>query len=220
MIHESVQSLIYIENEVKSISINKEISKLPKIIAVSKTFSLDKVLPLIDHGHLDFGENKVQEAIKKWTDIKNKKPQIQLHMIGKLQSNKVKYAVRLFDYIHSLDNEKLAKKIADEQLKLKKKIKIFIQINLGMETQKSGIDPDDVGNFLNYCKNLNLNIIGFMCIPPENSDSKVFFKEMNDLAKKYNQEDLSMGMSSDYLDAVRLNSSYLRIGSKIFGKRT
>ncbi len=219
MIHESVQSLIYIENEVKSISINKESSKLPKIIAVSKTFTLDKVLPLINHGHLDFGENKVQEAIKKWTDIKNKKPQIQLHMIGKLQSNKVKFAVKLFDYIHSVDNEKLAKKISEEQLKLKKNIKIFIQINLGNETQKSGIHPGSIGNFLNYCEKLNLNVIGFMCIPPEDSDSKIFFEQMTLLAKKYNLKELSMGMSSDYLDAVRLNSSYLRIGSKIFGKR-
>ena len=140
-------------------------------------------------------------------------------MIGKLQSNKVKFAVKLFDYIHSVDNEKLAKKIAEEQLKLKKNVKIFIQINLGHENQKSGIHPGNIDNFLNYCKNLNLNIIGFMCIPPEDSDSKIFFEQMTLLAKKYNQKELSMGMSSDYLDAVRLNSSYLRIGSKIFGKR-
>ena len=219
MIHESVQSLIYIEKEVKSISINKESSKLPKIIAVSKTFTLDKVLPLINYGHLDFGENKVQEAIKKWTDIKNKKPQIQLHMIGKLQSNKVKFAVKLFDYIHSVDNEKLAKKISEEQLKLKKNIKIFIQINLGNETQKSGIHPGSIGNFLNYCEKLNLNVIGFMCIPPEDSDSKIFFEQMTLLAKKYNLKELSMGMSSDYLDAIEYGSTFVRIGSKIFGPR-
>ena len=198
---------------------NKDNSKLPRIIAVSKTFELDKILPLINHGHLDFGENKVQEAVKKWTDIKNKKPEIQLHMIGKLQSNKVKFAVKLFDYIHSVDNEKLAKKIAEEQLKLKKKIKIFIQINVGNESQKSGIDPNNVGNFLNYCKNLNLNVIGLMCIPPESTDSKVFFEQMKELAKKYNQNELSMGMSSDYLKAVQLNSTYIRIGSSIFGQR-
>ena len=198
---------------------NKDNSKLPRIIAVSKTFELDKILPLINYGHLDFGENKVQEAVKKWTDIKNKKPEIQLHMIGKLQSNKVKFAVKLFDYIHSVDNEKLAKKIAEEQLKLKKKIKIFIQINVGNESQKSGIDPNNVGNFLNYCKNLNLNVIGLMCIPPESTDSKVFFEQMKELAKKYNQNELSMGMSSDYLKAAQLNSTYIRIGSSIFGQR-
>tara|TARA_Y100000992_G_C21180609_1_gene450509 strand:- start:282 stop:941 length:660 start_codon:yes stop_codon:yes gene_type:complete len=217
--HKAVQNLIYIQNEVKSILNNKDNSKLPRIIAVSKTFELDKILPLINHGHLDFGENKVQEAVKKWTDIKNKKPEIQLHMIGKLQSNKVKFAVKLFDYIHSVDNEKLAKKIAEEQLKLKKKIKIFIQINVGNESQKSGIDPNNVGNFLNYCKNLNLNVIGLMCIPPESTDSKVFFEQMKELAKKYNQNELSMGMSSDYLKAAQLNSTYIRIGSSIFGQR-
>ena len=217
--HKAVQNLIYIQNEVKSILNNKDNSKLPRIIAVSKTFELDKILPLINHGHLDFGENKVQEAVKKWTDIKNKKPEIQLHMIGKLQSNKVKFAVKLFDYIHSVDNEKLAKKIAEEQLKLKKKIKIFIQINVGNESQKSGIDPNNVGNFLNYCKNLNLNVIGLMCNPPESTDSKVFFEQMKELAKKYNQNELSMGMSADYLNAAQLNSTYIRIGSSIFGQR-
>ena len=217
--HESVQKLIYIQNEVKSILINKDSSKLPKIIAVSKTFELDKILPLINYGHLDFGENKVQEAIKKWTDIKNKKPEIQLHMIGKLQSNKVKFAVKLFDFIHSVDNEKLAKKIAEEQLKLKKKIKIFIQVNVGNESQKSGINSNNISNFLNYCKNLDLDVVGLMCIPPESSDPKVFFEQMKELAKKYNLKELSMGMSSDYLKATQLNSTYLRIGSSIFGQR-
>ena len=219
MMHESVQKLIYIQNEVKSILNNKDSSKLPKIIAVSKTFELDKILPLINHGHLDFGENKVQEAIKKWTDIKNKKPEIQLHMIGKLQSNKVKFAVKLFDFIHSVDNEKLAKKIAEEQFKLKKKIKIFIQVNVGNESQKSGINSNNISNFLNYCESLDLDVVGLMCIPPESSDSKVFFEQMNELAKKYNQKELSMGMSSDYLKAAQLNSTYLRIGSSIFGQR-
>ena len=219
MMHESVQKLIYIQNEVKSILINKDSSNLPKIIAVSKTFELDKILPLINYGHLDFGENKVQEAIKKWTDIKNKKPEIQLHMIGKLQSNKVKFAVKLFDFIHSVDNEKLAKKIAEEQLKLKKKIKIFIQVNVGNESQKSGINSNNISNFLNYCESLDLDVVGLMCIPPESSDSKVFFEQMNELAKKYNQKELSMGMSSDYLKAAQLNSTYLRIGSRIFGQR-
>ena len=219
MMHESVQKLIYIQNEVKSILINKDSSDLPKIIAVSKTFELDKILPLINYGHLDFGENKVQEAIKKWTDIKNKKPEIQLHMIGKLQSNKVKFAVKLFDFIHSVDNEKLAKKIAEEQLKLKKKIKIFIQVNVGNESQKSGINSNNISNFLNYCENLDLEVVGLMCIPPESSDPKVFFEQMKELAKKYNLKELSMGMSSDYLKATQLNSTYLRIGSSIFGQR-
>ena len=203
--HESVQKLIYIQNEVKSILIN-ESSKLPKIIAVSKTFELDKILPLINHGHLDFGENKVQEAMEKWTDIKNKKPEIQLHMIGKLQTNKVKFAVKLFDFIHSVDNEKLAKKIAEEKLKIKKKIKIFIQVNVGNESQKSGINSNNISNFLNYCKNLDLDVVGLMCIPPESSDSKVFFEQMNELAKKYDLKELSMGMSSDYLKAVQLTA--------------
>ena len=219
MMHQSVQNLIHIQNKVKSILTNKDSSKLPKIIAVSKTFELDKILPLINHGHLDFGENKVQEAIKKWTDIKNKKPEIQLHMIGKLQSNKVKFAIKLFDYIHSVDNEKLAKKIADEQSKLNKKIKIFVQINIGNESQKSGIDPNNIGNFLNYCKSLDLTVVGLMCIPPESSDTKVFFEQMKNLATKYNQNELSMGMSSDYQKAVQLKSTYLRIGSAIFGQR-
>ena len=200
--------------------INKDSSNLPKIIAVSKTFDLDKILPLINYGHLDFGENKVQEAIKKWSDIKKQKPELQLHMIGKLQSNKVKFAVKLFDYIHSVDSEKLAAKIAEEQLKIKKKIKIFIQINFKNESQKSGINPNNISNFMKYCKNLDLNIVGFMCIPPESVDAKVFFKQMKELAERYNQNELSMGMSSDYLLAAQLNSTYLRIGSSIFGQRS
>ena len=220
MMHESVQKLIYIQNEVKSILNNKDSSKLPKIIAVSKTFELDKILPLINYGHLHFGENKVQEAIKKWTEIKNKKPEIQLHMIGKLQSNKVKFAVKLFDFIHSVDSEKLAKKIADEQLKVSKKIKIFIQVNIGDESQKSGINKNELKNLVSYSKDLNLDIMGLMCIPPVDIDPINIFKEMNELNKSFNFKDLSMGMSSDYIDAARNNSSYLRIGSNIFGQRT
>mgnify|MGYP001498683554 CR=1 FL=1 len=217
--HKTIQNLLSIENKIQANLDNLNIINQTKIIAVSKTFKMDKILPLIEHGHTDYGENKVQEAVEKWTDIKANNSNIKLHLIGKLQTNKVKYAVKLFDYIHSVDNEKLAKKISEEQLKLKKNIKIFIQINLGNETQKSGIHPGSIGNFLNYCEKLNLNVIGFMCIPPEDSDSKIFFEQMTLLAKKYNLKELSMGMSSDYLDAVRLNSSYLRIGSKIFGKR-
>ena len=217
--HKTVQNLIEIENQLKSNlgDINK--INLPKIIAVSKTFKIDKILPLIDHGHLDFGENKVQEAIDKWTAIKASKPDIQLHMIGKLQTNKVKFAVKLFDYIHSVDSEKLAKKIADEQQKIKRNLKVFIQVNVGDETQKSGINIHETNNLVTVCKKLNLNVIGFMCIPPVNIDPTIYFQEMDKINKTYNFKQLSMGMSSDYLKAAQYNSTYLRIGSNIFGQR-
>ena len=192
---------------------------MPKIIAVSKTFSLDKILPLIEYGHLDYGENKVQEAIDKWTETKIKKQDIKLHLIGKLQTNKVKFALKIFDYIHSLDSEKLAKKIADEELKQNKKVNIFIQINLGNEEQKSGISKNQIDEFYKYCKNLNLNIIGLMCIPPVEDNPDQYFKELNLLNQKLDLKDLSMGMSSDYLNAAQNHSTYLRIGSSIFGKR-
>ena len=192
---------------------------MPKIIAVSKTFSLDKILPLIEYGHLDYGENKVQEAIDKWTETKIKKQDIKLHLIGKLQTNKVKIALKIFDYIHSLDSEKLAKKIADEELKQNKKVNIFIQINLGNEEQKSGISKNQIDEFYKYCKNLNLNIIGLMCIPPVEDNPDQYFKELNLLNQKLDLKDLSMGMSSDYLNAAQNHSTYLRIGSSIFGKR-
>ena len=174
---------------------------------------------LIEYGHSDYGENKVQEALEKWTDIKNQNNKINLHLIGKLQTNKVKFAVKIFDYIHSLDNEKLAKKISDEQQKQNKKPKIFIQINLGEEDQKSGILINDLIEFYNYSKNLNLNIIGLMCIPPFNEDSTNFFQKMSQLNEKINQKELSMGMSSDYMKAVEYKSTFLRIGSNIFGQR-
>ena len=217
--HKTVQNLINIENQLKSNlgDINK--INLPKIIAVSKTFKIDKILPLIDHGHLDFGENKVQETIDKWTAIKASKPDIQLHMIGKLQTNKVKFAVKLFDYIHSVDSEKLAKKIADEQQKIKRNLKVFIQVNVGDETQKSGINIHETNNLVTVCKKLNLNVIGFMCIPPVNIDPTIYFQEMDKINKTYNFKQLSMGMSSDYLKAAQYNSTYLRIGSNIFGQR-
>ncbi len=217
--HKTVQNLIEIENQLKSNlgDINK--INLPKIIAVSKTFKIDKILPLIDHGHLDFGENKVQETIDKWTAIKASKPDIQLHMIGKLQTNKVKFAVKLFDYIHSVDSEKLAKKIADEQQKIKRNLKVFIQVNVGDETQKSGINIHETNNLVTVCKKLNLNVIGFMCIPPVNIDPTIYFQEMDKINKTYNFKQLSMGMSSDYLKAAQYNSTYLRIGSNIFGQR-
>ena len=194
-------------------------NKIPKIIAVSKTFKMDKISPLVEHGHLDFGENKVQEAIDKWTEIKVSKPNIQLHMIGKLQTNKVKFAVKLFDYIHSVDSEKLAKKIADELLKVKRKIKIFIQVNIGDETQKSGINIDETNNLVVFCKKLNLNVVGFMCIPPSDIDPSIYFEEMDKINKINNFKELSMGMSSDYIKAAQHNSTYLRIGSNIFGQR-
>ena len=217
--HKTVQNLIAIENQLKStLDVVNEIN-LPKIIAVSKTFKIDKILPLIEHGHLDFGENKVQEAIDKWTEIKANKPNIQLHMIGKLQTNKVKFAVKLFDFIHSVDSEKLAKKIADEQLKIKRKIKIFIQVNVGEETQKSGININEANNLVIICKRLNLNVIGFMCIPPADVDPTIYFEKMHNINKINNFQQLSMGMSSDYIKAARHNSTYLRIGSNIFGHR-
>ena len=198
---------------------NLNINRIPKIIAVSKTFKIDKILPLIEHGHIDFGENKVQEAIDKWTEIKSKNSNIKLHLIGKLQTNKVKFAVKLFDYIHSVDSEKLAKKISDEQLKINKNIKIFIQVNIGNENQKSGISKNDVLNLYYYCKKIGLNVVGLMCIPPVNNDPSVYFNEMNILNNELNFSELSMGMSSDYVEASKHSATFLRIGSSIFGSR-
>ena len=218
--HKTVQNLIDIENQLKSSLGDLNKNKIPKIIAVSKTFKMDNILPLIEHGHLDFGENKVQEAIDKWAEIKGNNSNIQLHMIGKLQTNKVKFAVKLFDYIHSVDSEKLAKKIADEQLKVNRNIKVFIQVNIGDENQKSGINIDEINNLVIFCKKINLNVIGFMCIPPADIDPTGYFKEMNRINKINNFEELSMGMSSDYKKASQYNSTYLRIGSNIFGLRS
>ena len=198
---------------------DQNITTQPKVIAVSKTFSLDKILPLIDYGHLDYGENKVQEAIEKWSDIKLTKKELKLHLIGKLQTNKVKQAIKIFDYIHSVDSEKLAKKIADEEDKQGKKIKIFIQVNIGDEDQKSGINKNQLSYFYQFCKTLKLNVVGLMCIPPFDQDSKKYFKEMSVLNKGLNLNDLSMGMSSDYLEALNHSATYLRIGSSIFGNR-
>ena len=219
MIHKSVQNLIKIEDQVQSSLNNFSKIKIPKIIAVSKTFKIDKILPLIEHGHKNFGENKVQEAVEKWTEIKEKSPNIQLHMIGKLQTNKVKFAVKIFDFIHSVDSEKLAQKIADEQEKINKKVKIFIQVNIENEEQKSGIKKSEINNLILYCKKINLNVIGLMCLPPANLESSFYFKEMNLLNINYGLSELSMGMSSDYIKALENSSTYLRIGSSIFGKR-
>ncbi len=218
--HKTVQNLLSIQNSIKLklISLNEK-NRIPKIIAVSKTFKIDHILPLIDYGHLDYGENKVQEAIEKWTDIKKKNDKINLHLIGKLQTNKVKYAVKIFDYIHSVDSEKLAKKISEEQRKQNLKPKVFIQINVGKESQKSGIVKENLIDFYNFCINLNLNIIGIMCIPPFDEDSSKYFSEMEKLNNSINLKELSMGMSSDYLNAVQFKSTFLRIGSNIFGQR-
>ena len=218
--HKSIYNLIQIEKEIQSNIINLDtITKSPKIIAVSKTHPIDSILPLINHGHLDFGENKVQEAIDKWSDIKNKKNSIKLHLIGRLQTNKVKFALKIFDYIHSLDSEKLANKISDEQIKQGKKPKIFIQVNIGNEEQKSGINKERLDDFYKFCKNLNLDIIGTMCIPPNNGNTEKFFFEMSKVKQKLNFTELSMGMSGDYLEAIKNRATYVRVGSKIFGSR-
>ena len=217
--HNSVQNLINTKNIIKSKLDDLKINKLPKIIAVSKTFKIDKILPLVEYGHLDYGENKVQEALDKWSDIKEKNKNIKLHLIGKLQTNKVKFALKVFDYIHSLDSEKLANKIAVEQIKQNKQLKIFIQVNIGNEDQKSGINKEKLADFYKFCKNLNLDIIGTMCIPPNDENIENHFLEMNRINAELNFKDLSMGMSGDYLDAIKNNATYVRIGSKIFGNR-
>ena len=214
--HKSITNLNLIKEDLKSKIKNYQNIK---IIAVSKTFPIEVIKPLIEHGHLEFGENKVQEAIYKWTEIKIANPNIKLHLIGKLQTNKVKLALEIFDYIHSVDNKKLAKKIADEELKQNKKIKIFLQINIGKEEQKSGINKDYLQDLYFYCKDLNLDVVGLMCIPPAEQRPEIFFKEMDLLAKNFNLLELSMGMSADYIEAAKNSATYLRIGSDIFGKR-
>lgn len=191
-----------------------------KIIAVSKTFLMNDIQPLIQHGHKDFGENKIQEAISKWSDIKEKNPQLKLHMLGKIQTNKVKFLLPLFDYIHSLDNLKLAQKISEEETKKNKKLKIFIQVNIANESQKNGIDVNYLNEFYLKCKNdLNLNIVGLMCLPPQNKEPTEYFLLLKKLAKDLNIFNLSMGMSNDYPEAIKCGSTHLRIGSEIFGKR-
>jgi len=219
--HNVVNKIISIKNEIQQkIKESQEINYNPNIIAVSKTFPMSEILPLINDEHVHFGENKVQEAMDKWTDVKQSFNHIKLHMIGKLQTNKVKYVIPLFDYIHSLDNLKLAEKISIEEKKKGKKVKIFIQINIGNELQKSGIDPDKLENFYKICtQDLKLDIIGLMCLPPKNLDGEKYFLEMFNLSKKIKLNDLSMGMSSDYMTAIKYKSTFLRIGSKIFGKR-
>ena len=220
--HDSLDNLIRIEKEIQ-LKVNQSnlIIKKPKIIAVTKNFLMPKILPLINHGHADFGENRVQDAISKWSDLKHKTSTVKLHMIGKLQTNKVKYVIPLFDYIHTLDNLKLAEKISEEQLKINKNLKIFIQVNIGREAQKSGILAEQLDTFYEQCtNNLGLNIIGLMCLPPNDNNPIKHFLEIFELSKKLKIKDLSMGKSNDYLEAIEANSTYLRIGSKIFGDRS
>ena len=217
--HDSIKNYIHITSAIKLKLEDQKKNKIPKIIAVSKTFKLERILPLIDFGHLDYGENKVQEAIDKWTDIKIGKPNIRLHLIGNLQTNKVKFALKIFDYIHSVDSKKLAKKIAEEENKQKKKIKIFIQVNIGNESQKSGIAKEKLLDLSEYCKELNLDVVGLMCLPPINESPIKYFQETFKLNQKLAYSELSMGMSSDYLKAIENHSTYLRIGSGIFGSR-
>ena len=217
--HNVVNNLKDIENQL-NLSLASKKLPIPKIIAVSKTFPVSRIMPLLKQGHIHYGENKIQEAVNKWTEIKEEFPKIKLHMLGKVQTNKVKFLIPLFDYVHSVDNLKLAKKIADEQNKKNKSIKIFIQVNIGAEQQKNGIDIEDLENFYKECsKNMGLNIVGLMCLPPQNDNPVEFFRKMNDLKDKLQICELSMGMSNDFIDAAKLNSTFLRIGTKIFGER-
>ncbi|MBA1340009.1 MAG: hypothetical protein FD548_000047 [Pelagibacterales bacterium] len=218
--HKIVNNLISIKSEIK-----KNIQPLatdynPEIIAVSKTFPMSDILPLINYGHMHFGENKVQESIEKWDNIKIDFKDIKLHMLGKLQTNKVKYVLPLFDYIHSLDNLRLAEKIANEEVKINKKINIFIQINIGNESQKNGINSDELESFYKRCtQDLGLKIIGLMCIPPNDFNILSNFLKMKNLLNKIQLPELSMGMSNDYMEAINYKATFLRIGSKIFGNR-
>jgi len=219
--HKTVQNLIDIQKKIESKVNELNYSDYyPKIIAVSKTFKIDHLMPIIEHGHIHFGENKVQEAIEKWTDIKNKNEQIKLHMVGKLQTNKVKFVVKLFDYIHSVDNIKLAKKISEEQKKLNKQIKVFIQINIGNEPQKSGVEINKANEFFESCKKLQLDVIGTMCLPPDDNNSETYFSKMLNINDELKLKEISMGMSNDYLNAIKFKSTFVRIGTSIFGERS
>ncbi len=217
--HQSVTNFNNIQTSIKSNQEKTNNKNNIKIIAVSKTFEISHINPLIDYGHTDFGENKVQEAIEKWTDIKNKNNKILLHLVGKLQSNKTKSALKIFDYIHSLDSEKLANKISEEQKKIGKKPKLFIQVNIGNEDQKSGIDPNELNSFYKYCIDRDLDIIGTMCLPPISEDPEKYFMRMNYLNKNLGLKELSMGMSADFISAIENNATFIRVGSKIFGER-
>ena len=217
--HQSIINFNNIQNSIKANQEKTNNKNNVKIIAVSKTFEISHINPLVEHGHTEFGENKVQEAIEKWTDIKTLNKNLSLHLVGKLQSNKTKLALKIFDYIHSLDNEKLANKISEEQKKIKKKPKLFIQVNIGNEGQKSGIDPNNLKEFYKYCVDKDLDVIGIMCIPPISDDSEKYFMRMNFLNKDLGLKELSMGMSADYIPAIQNNATFIRVGSKIFGER-
>ena len=218
--HATLEKLSRVKNKVNEIISKKQLKTKPKIVVVTKTFPLNKILPLLENGHIHYGENKIQEAENKWIDTKNRYKNLQLHMIGKLQTNKAKKAVKLFDYIHSLDNDRLALKLSHHEKELDKKVKLFIQVNLAEEPQKSGIMFNDLNNFYNYCtKDLSLNVIGLMCMPPVDSNSQEYFKKLKKAAEQLNLEDLSMGMSSDYEQAILSGSTYLRLGTIILGER-
>ena len=219
--HQSIINLNDINEKIKNTKEkNLYLKKKPILIAVSKTFKIEDINPLVDFGHIHFGENRVQEAIDKWTKIKEHKNTVKLHLIGKLQTNKVKFAVKIFDYIHTVDSIKLARKISSEENKLKKKIKLFIQVNIGLEEQKSGVAENNLKELIEECSKLNLSVIGLMCIPPNDNNSKAYFKKMKELSLKFSLSELSMGMSSDYIEAIEEGSTFIRIGSKIFGERT
>ena len=218
--NDSVEKLNLIKNKIKKIVIEEKLKTTPQIIAVSKTFPLDKIIPLLESGHFHYGENKIQEAETKWDGIKNKHKNLQLHMLGKLQSNKAKKAVKLFDYIHSLDSFKLALKISQFQKELNKQVKLFIQINIANEIKKSGILLNDLNQFYKYCtKELSLNIIGLMILPPADSKPNKYFEIIKQSSETLNLADISMGMSADYEDAIKNGSTYLRLGTAIFGER-
>tara|TARA_B100000700_G_C14811222_1_gene745267 strand:- start:86 stop:748 length:663 start_codon:yes stop_codon:yes gene_type:complete len=219
--HQSIKNIIDLNNKVKQKIKELNFSNYtPQIIAVSKTFTMTEILPLIEYGHYHFGENKVQEAFIKWSEVKTKNKDIKLHMIGRLQSNKVKQAVKIFDYIHSVDSIKLAKKIADEQVKQNKKIKLFLQVNIGEESQKNGVPINDIDDLVSECKNMNLNVIGLMCLPPLIGNISEFFSTIKKKNDELNFKDVSLGMSSDYIEALSYKSTFIRIGTKIFGERS
>ena len=218
--HATLEKLSRVKNKVNEIISKKQLKTKPKIVVVTKTFPLNKILPLLENGHIHYGENKIQEAENKWIDTKNRYKDLQLHMVGKLQTNKAKKAVKLFNYIHSLDDDRLALKLSHHEKELNKKVKLFIQVNLADEPQKSGIMFNDLNNFYNYCtKDLSLNVIGLMCMPPVDSNSQEYFKKLKKAAQQLNLEDLSMGMSSDYEQAILSGSTYLRLGTTILGER-
>jgi pyridoxal phosphate enzyme (YggS family) len=218
--HVPLENLITVSNKIKELINEKQLKTDPKIIVITKKFPSTKILPLLEHGNIHFGENKVQEAESKWPDLKKKFKNLKLHMVGRLQSNKAKKAVQLFDYIHSLDNAKLASKISQYEVELKKKVKLFISVNLGEEDQKSGILLNNLNNFYSFCTNeLSLNIIGLMCLPPQEVDSREYFHILKKSADELSLKNLSMGMSSDFEQAILCGSSFLRLGTVIMGER-